>query len=141
MTSTKFSQVPAAQHHDQAVLIHEAVRRLRDRFGSVQNPTFVERLVIGRLDDLLKSLTAIIRMRCPERPERLGGAPLDMYRCSYCGCMVAAGVPHTPHDDGCWLGLAPVELPPERLPGRPGGTGSNVPNRSMIVEVDSTSHQ
>lgn len=42
---------------------------------------------------------------CPERPELLAGQPIGQYHCPSCGCMVVAGIPHLPHDDGCWLGL------------------------------------
>lgn len=42
---------------------------------------------------------------CPERPEALRGAPIGQYHCPHCGCMVIAGMPHAPHDDGCALGL------------------------------------
>lgn len=42
---------------------------------------------------------------CPERPELLAGAPIGMYHCPACGCMVLAGIPHVPHDIGCWLSL------------------------------------
>lgn len=109
MTRANASKIPAVLHGDQAVLIHTAVKRLRDRFGSVQSPTFVERLVVEWLDDLLELLTAIVRRQCPERPERLRGAPIGQYHCSYCGCMVLAGMAGHPHDQGCRLGLAPIE--------------------------------
>lgn len=31
---------------------------------------------------------------CPEKPERLAGAPLGQYHCPYCTMMVVAGAPH-----------------------------------------------
>lgn len=46
---------------------------------------------------------------CPEDPRRLAGAPIGMYHCPWCGCMVLAGLEHVPHDDGCWLALDPAE--------------------------------
>lgn len=39
--------------------------------------------------------------RCPERPERLRGAPIGMYHCPYCGAMVLAGLPHPPLCGAC----------------------------------------
>lgn len=42
---------------------------------------------------------------CPEDPRRLRGQPIGMYHCRICGCMVLAGIEHTPHDEGCMLGL------------------------------------
>jgi NTP pyrophosphatase (non-canonical NTP hydrolase) len=43
--------------------------------------------------------------QCPEDPRQYEGQPIGMYHCGSCGCMVVAGLPHGPHDDGCWLGL------------------------------------
>lgn len=40
---------------------------------------------------------------CPERPELLDGVPMGQYHCGACLCMVVAGVPHPPHDEGCAL--------------------------------------
>jgi len=42
---------------------------------------------------------------CPEDPRRLRGAPIGMYHCPACGCMVVAGMAHWPHDEGCLLAL------------------------------------
>lgn len=44
---------------------------------------------------------------CRERPELLAGRPVGQYHCPQCGCMVLAGMPHLPHDQGCAYGGAP----------------------------------
>jgi len=61
------------------------------------------------LDSAIRKQVASLRDSgyepCPENPMRFLYAPLGMYHCPACGCMVMAGMPHTPHDYGCWLGL------------------------------------
>ena len=42
---------------------------------------------------------------CPEDPRKLSGAPLGMYHCPDCLCMVVAGLPHGSHELYCRLGL------------------------------------
>jgi len=61
------------------------------------------RHMIQFLDGLMDQLVAA--GVCPERPELRGDQQLGLYPCPFCSCMVLAGEPHSPHDQGCALGL------------------------------------
>lgn len=54
--------------------------------------------------------------KCPEKPELLAGAPLGMYHCPECGCMVLAGLPHDGfHTESCWLKIRNSDGTPARF--------------------------
>lgn len=39
--------------------------------------------------------------KCTYDPTKLKGAPIGMFHCPLCGCMVLAGIPHGPCDLEC----------------------------------------
>lgn len=71
---------------------------------------FVNRILRQALASGIETINYALAGTCPEDPEMQRHAPIGMYHCPWCGCMVIAGRPHTAHDDGCFLGLD--DIPP-----------------------------